>query len=171
MARRGGSVLVDTNVIIEASRVAAWKALTGGYRVETVEMCVIETQTGLQRRRKEQQIDYAALCKSLHAPPHAVSKAERAAALLKDEQMRFLDAGEQMLWAHALTRTDTWVLCGPDKASLRVGVRLGYRDRLVSLERLLKDAGFNPKKLREAYTQRWLVETLSQLALLERRAP
>jgi hypothetical protein len=100
-----------------------------------------------------------------------VSKAERAAALLKDEQMRFLDAGEQMLWAHALTRSDTWVLCGPDKASLRVGIRLGYRDRLVSLERLLKDAGFNPKKLREAYTQRWLEQTLGQLALLERRNP
>lgn len=170
MARRGGSVLVDTNVIIEASRVSAWKALTGGYDVETVEMCVIETQTGLQRRRREQQIDYAALTKSLKAV-HAVSKAERAAALLKDEQMRFLDAGEQMLWAHALTRTDTWVLCGPDKASLRVGIRLGYRDRLVSLERLLKHAGFNPKKLREAYTQGWLEQTLSQLALLERRNP
>jgi hypothetical protein len=90
---------------------------------------------------------------------------------LKDEQMRFLDAGEQMLWAHALTRTDTWVLCGPDKASLRVGIRLGHRDRLVSLERLLKDAGFNLKNLREAYTQRWLEQALSQLALLERRNP
>ena len=123
MARHGGPVLVDTNVIIEASRVSAWKALTGGYCVETVEMCAIETQTGLQRRRKEQHIDYVELRASLHAV-HAVSKAERAGALLKDEQMRFLDAGEQMLWAHALTRADAWVLCGPDKASLRVGIRL-----------------------------------------------
>jgi hypothetical protein len=170
MARHGGSILVDTNVIIEAHRIAAWKALTGGYDVETVEMCAIEIQTGLQRRRREQQIDYAALVASLHAV-HAVSKAERAAALLRDEQMRFLDAGEQMLWAHALTRTDAWVLCGPDKASLRVGIRLGLRDRLVSLERLLTDAGFRTKKLRDAYTQRWLDQTLSQLALLERRSP
>jgi hypothetical protein len=134
MVRHAGSVLVDTNVIIEASRISASKALTGGYRVETVEMCVIETQTGLQRRRREQQIDYGSLRNSLRAF-HVVSKAERAAALLKDEQIRFLDAGEQMLWAHALTRTDAWVLCGPDKASLRVGIRLGYRDRLFSLER------------------------------------
>ena len=49
-------------------RVGAWRALTGGgYRVETVEDCVIETQTGFQRRRQEQQIDNAALRASLAA--------------------------------------------------------------------------------------------------------
>ena len=84
--------------------------------------------------------------------------------------MRFLDAGEQMLWAHALSRSDAWVLCGPDKASLRVGIRLGFRDRLVSLERLLADLGHRPKTaLREAHTQRWLDRTLGELASLERR--
>ena len=36
MARFNGSILVDTNTIIEAHRVSAWKALTGGYAVETV---------------------------------------------------------------------------------------------------------------------------------------
>ena len=43
MARHHGPVLLDTNVIIECWRVSAWKALTSGYRVETVEMCEIET--------------------------------------------------------------------------------------------------------------------------------
>ena len=38
--------LMDTNVIIEAHRTDSWRALTGGYRVESVEKCVIETQTG-----------------------------------------------------------------------------------------------------------------------------
>ena len=61
MARHSGPVLVDTNVILECWRVGAWRALTGGYRVETVEDCVIETQTGYQRRRPEQQIDVATL--------------------------------------------------------------------------------------------------------------
>jgi hypothetical protein len=93
----------------------------------------LETQTGRQRRRVEQQIDRNVLRATLKAI-HPVSDAEKAAALLRDDQVRFLDAGEMMLWAHTLGRADVWVLCGPDKASLRVGIRLGFRDRLVSLE-------------------------------------
>ena len=53
MVRYCGTVLVDTNVILEAHRTGTWRALTGGYRVETVEECVTETQTGFQRRRTE----------------------------------------------------------------------------------------------------------------------
>ncbi len=67
MARHRGPVLVDTNVILECCRVDAWRALAGGYGVETVEDCVIETQTGFQRRRAEQQIDNAQLRASLAA--------------------------------------------------------------------------------------------------------
>lgn len=171
MARHQGPVLVDTNVVIECWRISAWKALTGGYQVETVRMCEIETQTGLQRRRPEQQIDRQVLQATLKAI-HEVSDAERAAALLRDEQVRFLDAGEQMLWAHALTRNDAWILCGPDKASLRLGIRLGLRDRLVSLERLLLDVGHRAKtELREAYTQKWLERTLAELSAFEGRKP
>lgn len=49
---------------------------------------------------------------------------------------------------------DAWVLCGPDKASLRIGVRARLRDRLVALERLLDDTRFCPKTpLRSAYRQ------------------
>jgi hypothetical protein len=166
MARHRGAVLVDTNVIIECWRVSAWRALTGGYEVETVQMCEIETQTGLQRRRREQQIDLAELRATLKAV-HAVADSERATALLRDEQFSFLDAGEQMLWAHALTRNDAWVLCGPDKASLRLGIRLALRERLISLERLLLDVGFRARNLSEAYTQRWLEKALTELALLE----
>src|SRR5262252_6368090 len=167
MARHRGAVLVDTNVILECWRINAWRALAGGYGVETVEDCVIETQTGFQRRKPEQQIDRAALVHSLKAV-HKVGDRERAAAIVREPLFSFLDAGEQMLWAHALTRTDAWVLCGPDKASLRLGIRLGFRDRLVSLERLLLDAGFRPRNgLREAYTQRWLEKTVAELSFLE----
>jgi hypothetical protein len=171
MARHRGPVLVDTNVIIECWRVSAWRALTGGYQVETVQMCEIETQTGLQRRRREQQIDAAKLRASLKAI-HSVSDVERAAALVRDEQFAFLDAGEQMLWTHALARSDAWVLCGPDKASMRIGIRLGLRERLISLERLLVDVGFRPKvSLGGNYTQCWLETALAELALLERKHP
>ena len=171
MARHRGPVLVDTNVIIECWRTSAWRALTSGYQVETVEMCEIETQTGLQRRRREQQIDLSELHETL-AAVHHVTDAERASAMLRDDQLRFLDAGELMLWAHALTRQDAWVLCGPDKASLRTGIRLGLRDRLVSLESLLNDVGHRPRiDLRSAYTEKWLEQTLVQLALFEGNWP
>ena len=51
MVRHRGTVLVDTNVILEDHRTGSWRALTGGYDVETVEDCVTETQTGFQRRQ------------------------------------------------------------------------------------------------------------------------
>ncbi len=167
MARWRGPVLVDTNVIIEAWRIDAWRALCGGYALETVEECVIETQTGYQNRRPEQQIDREALLAGLKAV-HKVSDAERAAALIRDGEIAMLDEGEKALWAHALARSDAWVLCGPDKASLRIGVRANLRDRLVSLERLLDEAGFRPKTpLKGAYRQDWLSRTLVELAQRE----
>jgi hypothetical protein len=171
MARHQGVVLVDTNVVIECWRTSSWKALAGGYSVETVEMCEMETLTGMQRRRPEEQIDPRVLRASLKAV-HPVRDADRVRAILADDQVRFLDAGELMLWAHALTRNDAWILCGPDKASLRVGIRLGFRERLVSLERLLADVGFKAKTaLRENYSQRWLDQALAQLNQLEGRRP
>lgn len=53
MGRHGGPILVDTNVILESFRIGAWRALSGGYALETVEDCVTETQTGFQKRRAE----------------------------------------------------------------------------------------------------------------------
>ena len=167
MARHRGPVLVDTNAILECWRAGAWRALTGGYRVETVEDCVIETQTGYQRRRPEQQIELSALQASL-AVVHKVGDAERAAAVLLDPMFGFLDVGEQSLWAHALMRNDAWVLCGPDKASLRFGVRRQCRDRLVALEDLLQAVGHRPATaLRTNYTSRWLAGTLTEIVMSE----
>lgn len=167
MARHSGSVLVDTNVILECWRLAAWKALASGYGVETVEECVIETQTGFQRRRAEQQIDHEQLRASL-AAIHKVGNKELASAAVRDSIFSSLDLGERTLWAHALTRSDAWVLCGPDKASLRLGVRLGLRDRLVALETLLSDVGFRPKAaFRGNYTAKWHAQAMSEMVVLE----
>jgi hypothetical protein len=167
MARWRGPVLVDTNAIVEAWRVDAWRALRGGYTLETVEECVIETQTGFQKRRPEQQIDRQTLLAGLKTV-HKVSDAERAAALVRDGEIAMLDEGEKALWAHSLARSDAWVLCGPDKASMRIGVRANLRDRLISVERLLDDVGFSPKTpLKSAYRQDWLTRTLVELAQRE----
>ena len=167
MARHQGIVLVDTNVILEAHRAGSWRALAGGYPVETVEDCVDETQTGYQLRRSELRIDAGALRSSLKAV-HQVGNRERAGLAVRITDI-MLDRGEASLWAHALCRTDTWVLCGPDRASLRCGVRLGFRERLVSLEELLKDAGYRSKNtLRPAYTKRWHKSVLGEILLKEK---
>ena len=166
MPRHKGPVLVDTNVILECFRVGSWRALTGGYQVETVEDCVTETQTGFQRRRPEALIDPAELGGGLKAV-HPVVDAERAVVALRAPDIA-LDVGELSLWAHALTRSDSWVLCGPDKASMRFGVRLGLRDRLIALETLLTDAGHRPKEaLKMAYSSKWLENALGELFLSE----
>ena len=72
--------------------------------------------------------------------------------------------------AHALSRGDDWVLCGPDRASLRCGVSLGFRERLVSLEGLLEDVGYRSGvDLRQAYGRQWHERTVGQLVLAERK--
>lgn len=167
VARHTGPVLVDTNAILECFRVSAWRALASGYGVETVEDCMTETQTGYQRRRPEQQINAPDLRKSLVAV-HQVGDAELAIVAVRATDIA-LDVGERSLWAHALTRNDAWVLCGPDKASLRFGVRLGFRERLVALEWLLSAVGHRPKlDLRLPYTSKWLDQTLGELVVSER---
>jgi hypothetical protein len=167
VVRHSSPVLLDTNVILEAHRTSSWKALSGGYGIETVETCVIETQTGFQRRRMELQIDETELRARVVAV-HKVADIQRAEVLIRSPDIA-LDPGERDLWAHAMRRHDAWVLCGPDRASLRFGVRLGFRDRFVSLERLLEDAGFGARgRLRVNYTTRWLASTLNELAIAER---
>lgn len=151
---RTSPVLVDTNAIIEAHRTHSWRALSHGWRVETVEACVAETQTGFQLRRPEEAIDAAELRDSL-AAVHSADVRERAELALRKGGIA-LDEGEEALWAHALGRNDAWLLCGPDRASLRCGIRLGQRERLVSLEGLLTRVGHRPATgLRPAYTKRW----------------
>lgn len=166
MVRHRGVLLLDTNVILEAHRTGSWRALVGGYRVETVEDCVTETQTGFQRRRTEQQIDVAELRASL-GTVHPVGNLERAELKIRTPDIE-LHIGEASLWAHALGRTDDWVLCGPDRASLRCGIRLGFRERLAPLEGLLDDVGHRPgAALRTHYTRRWHERVLGELVLME----
>lgn len=166
MVRHRGTVLVDTNVIIETHRTASRRALTGGYRVETVEECVTETQTGCQRRRREQQIDEAELRERLEAVA-TVDDWARAGLAVRMGALA-LDEGEACLWAHALGRGDDWILCGPDRASLRCGVRLGFRERLVSLEALLEDVGHRARvALRPAYSREWHERAPGELAAAE----
>ena len=159
-------MLVDANVIIESHRIGAWRALAGAYRIETVEDCVTETQTGFQLRREEQLIALGELRASL-AGEHQVDDHERAELLIRIDEIA-LDRGEESLWAHALGRDDDWLLCGPDRASLRCGVRLGLRDRIVSLEALLEGISYRTRMAPKShYTRQWHERVLVEFVLAE----
>lgn len=146
-------VLVDTNVIIEAHRVRCWAAIASYFSVETVVKCIEETQTGAQNRSPEQNIDQAALTKSLGAI-HTVTEIQRAEFLLRQKQ--YLDAGELDLLAHAASRQDVWVISSPDKAAMRVVHSEGWLDRLVSLESLCTHLKLGVgSKLGRNYTKEW----------------
>ena len=166
IVKPGDAILVDTMVIIEAHRKGVWHALTNSYQVETVEDCVTETQTGFQLRREEQDIDPRLLSDSL-AVVHPVSERELVDLEIRIEGIS-LDPGEKSLWAHALGRSDDWFLCGPDRASLRCGVRLGFRERIISLEELLQNVGHRTGKLlADNYTKAWLNNSLSMIVVDE----
>ena len=157
-------VLVDANVMIECHAKECWAALSGGFPVETVTQCVIETQTGFQKRRPEHRIDEQILRRSL-AHVHDVTDDQRATVLV-GRGGGGLDAGELDLWAHAFTRQDAWILCGPDKASMRFGYENGAKDRLVSLGGLLGGIHYKPRQaLRPHFEQRWLEDFRTQLVL------
>ena len=97
-----------------------------------------------------------------------MSDIERARVAIQGADLA-VDHGELSLWAHALSRRDDWLLCGPDKASLRLGIRLGFRERLASLEQLLSGVGYRPKQpLNTAFTAAWHRSPLETLAMAER---
>jgi hypothetical protein len=136
-------VLVDTNAIIEAVRTSCWPAITGRFRVETVQECYDEALRGDATRPSYVRVAPADL-ERLSAT-HLVTDIERARLALAYEHADALDEGERDLFAHAHSRGDrTWVLCSPDKASVRAAVALDCADRLVSLERLAQQMGARP---------------------------
>jgi hypothetical protein len=79
------------------------------------------------------------------AATHDVTDLERARLALAYEHADALDDGERALFAHAIGRADDlWLLCSPDKASIRAAVALACADQLVSLEVLARQAGVRP---------------------------
>ena len=169
MTRCPGRVAVDTNVIIEAHRVGVWHALTGNYRVETVAECRQEALTN-PARQAAIQVEAAAL-DAARIAVHAVSRRQRTVLKLtvSDDD---LHPGERALWAHLLSAGGKWLMCGPDKASMRCGMRLGFADRIVSLQRLLDDIGCRPEaRLYPQYTAKWQRRILADFALEETFGP
>jgi hypothetical protein len=149
-------LLVDTNVIIEAVRTGCWRAVTGHMTVETVEVCKEESGRGNADRAGYVVVSAEEL--SRIARVHPVSGVERAALALDYPEAAGMDAGERDLFAHAKGRQDEhWMLCSPDKASIRAAVSLGWADRLRSLGALVHQLGARPRpSLKTHFEESWL---------------
>ena len=60
------------------------------------------------------------------------------------------------------------VSVGSGSASLRTGVRLGFLERLVSVEELLEVAGRHARsELKKAYKKKWLRGVVGEMVIAE----
>jgi hypothetical protein len=151
-------VLVDTNVLLEAHRTGCLKALCAQYSIVTVSKCIEETQTGFHLRRPEDTIAREFLLSSL-ADVAEVSEVKLATLELRLPSGPYLDDGEKHLLAHALTRSDAYLLCGPDRAMIRAAAKLNLTERLVSLGQLAVEANVGNRQIKllsENFGKRWL---------------
>lgn len=157
--------LLDTNAILEAVRTGTWRALTGGLSIQTVAECFEECLRGDRFTS-----DYMAVTSSGYIAVtdhdlarvtqiHSVSDTERATLALRTDASA-LDAGERDLFAHVLNRpeaNEAWLMCSADRACVRVGVQLGWPDRLISLEAAIDAVGAAADPpLRRHFRKKWL---------------
>lgn len=165
MPKFKGVVLLDNNAIGDAVDLGVWKGLTGAYAGQLATVNEVADEAGTYFRKKA---DSAQLMESLRGlSTHNVTNAQRAELVTRTEGLA-LDAGERDLWSHAVGRSDSWILCGPDRASLRAAVRLGLQDRLISLEALLEQAGLSTKNLPVEQTSNWLRRVVGQMIVEEK---
>ncbi|MBP2498325.1 hypothetical protein ABID82_007152 [Methylobacterium sp. PvP062] len=156
MASARQTVLVDNCAISACADAGGWKALVHRYQVETVEEVASEAGTGYQHREIIDPAEFRA-----EVTIHPVTRDERLERQAEHAGLGVLDDGERDLWIHALGRADGWILCGPDAASMRFGVRAGLSHRLISLEELLEKIGHSTKGLQPHHTKRWLRDKIS----------
>lgn len=151
---RDTPILLDANAIAACHEFACWRAIAGAFRLETVEECIKEFQTGGYALQSQEYVDERTL-RGQFRHVHNPTELELAEVLL--DGGAGIHCGEQHLWAHALGREDAWVLCGPDRGSMRFGCHRNHGQRLIALGSLL-DSLRHPSagRLPHHYTQNWL---------------
>jgi hypothetical protein len=155
MAGKKRVILLDTNIIIEAVRTGCWNGLRGHYGLVTVGKCREEAQSGIARTPGYVVVEDHHLSSGIEIV--AVTDLHRALLATSCADAAVLDDGERDLWAHAYSRGDDWEATCADQAAVRVAVKLGWGDRLASLEELIWSAGIRPKtRLKQHYTKRML---------------
>jgi hypothetical protein len=165
--QRGQSILVDTNIIIEAIRTRCWNALATHFSVETVETCLEEALTGDPLRPGYVQVNPSQLKKGV-SKSNPVSSLETMRLTLPYPTANELDPGEKQLLAHAMGRKDEWMFVCADRAAVKVAFGLGWIERVVSLEALAKAAGARPT-LKFHFTERWLSDVRTAFLLEQRK--
>lgn len=160
MLEADAQILVDTMVVIEAHRIGGWKAMANKYKIETVDQCIQELNTGNMQQNNPVYVDTG----SLDIQVNTVNESDRVELRLKCPESANLDPGERDLLAYAMTLSNVFYLCGPDKAFMRVSHLLGLLDNFVPLESLLEG---NPSKRRvkRHYTEKWLGEEKTKIKL------
>ena len=164
--KAGDIVLIDTNVILEAHRVSRWQHLSDHFKVHTVSKVIEETQTGYQKRTREEQINQKKLTESF-SEVHPVSEHDIASTMISSPEIFSLDAGERDLLIYASKLAgDCWLISSPDSAAMRAAHKQGWLDKVVSLESLLETIHCKSDiKLRENYTKKWDEKKKSQIKL------
>jgi hypothetical protein len=159
------SILIDTNIIIEARRVGALDKLRSRGGLVTVERCRDEALSGIPGTRGRIDIAPDDLGDPLSVV--GVSQADRVHVALLHPESSILDDGERdlLVYAFKLPRAATsaastgvadalrkaglpvsnpfelFSLITADRAAVRVAMSMGLEDHLVSLEDVLETAG------------------------------
>jgi hypothetical protein len=160
---RGGTVLFDTNIIIECFRAGCWKAICAHFSVESVKTCFDEALAGNKQAAGYIKVDEELLRNGLKNC-HQVSDLQRVEFNLRSAWGDSIDAGELDLFAYALSNKGAWMVACADRAAVRVALELGWADRFVSLESLARASGVK-QRLYEQFSESWLAQVRTQFAL------
>jgi hypothetical protein len=165
MVARGDVVLLDTMVILEAHRCHCWKGLHMAFSLESAERCLQElTPKRAGSRQGFVEVDAEAVRGVMKV--HDVSQRDLAELRLKLMNLPDVDEGEEALLAHALQRTDAWLVSAPDKALIRALSKFKLMDRYVTLEEMSRVGGCRPARdLERQHTAAWISEKRTQLLM------
>lgn len=160
MVEAGSHVFLDTNVIIEAHRVNAWRAICGQFRLDTVMRCIEELNTG---RRRPVTVDTDEIIVRL--APKEPSPQHMTILAVRYPESVDMDDGEKEILAYVLSlQPNTFFICSPDKALIRAAYALDLIDRYLALEHLTESAGLKPD-IEYQYTKAFLGEYRTKLLL------
>ncbi len=166
MIRPGENVLLDTTAIIEAHRQGVWGSLVKGFRLVTVEKCIEEIDTGNLVAGERLEIDTGRL--RMEMTVCKVDDAKMAAAVLSSEgKLQILHDGEKELLAYATAVSGIFCISSQDRACVRVGAKMGFLDRFVSLEEMAEAIGRKRLPLPWQYTKKWLSDVRTAFTLEE----
>ncbi|MDN7126923.1 hypothetical protein J6J34_00865 [Pseudidiomarina sp. 1ASP75-14] len=167
---RDDLILVDTNVIIEAHRVSILNEMMGCLNLATVDMCIIETQTGAQNRDPKFTIDEMLLREKMKI--YSPGDEQILLASMQYSGIADVDDGERHLLTQAslLLGAEVWFLSSPDRHPMRLAIEYGWRDHLVSLEQVYRLANASRKvTLRDNFTETWHQRVCAEFVLNVRR--